>query len=140
MKIFLLKDVKGLGRRAEIKEVNDGYARNFLIPQKLACLPQDAATKEVIQEKIEHRLEEKKNQANLLDKAMSLDGKTFKIKAKADKHGKLYGSITPKEIAGIVGIDERLIEKHFKTIGEFPLEIVFSPEVKANITIVVTKE
>lgn len=139
MRVFLLKDIKKLGNRGDIKEVNDGYARNFLIPQKLACLPQDATSKEVVKEKIEHNLHEKKSKQELMEKVRELDGKIFEITAKADKNGKLYGSITPKEIAQITGLDEHLIKDHFKTIGEFPIDIAFSCDAKAKITIVVKK-
>lgn len=138
MRVFLLKDIKGLGNRGQIKEVNDGYARNFLLPQKLVVLPQDATTKEVVKEKTELAIEEKKQRELLAQKVAILDGKTFTIQAKADKNGKLYGSITPKEIAKLLDVKEGLIKDHFKSIGKYTITLVFSDENKVNVTIVVT--
>lgn len=140
MKVFLIKDVKKLGRRGEFKEVNDGYARNFLFPQKLAVLPDDMTIKEVNKEKVENALIHKMAKQESTKKAQELDGKIFEIRAKADKSGKLYGSITPKEIAQVIGVEDGLVKDHFKTLGEYPIELAFSGDNMAKVIIVVKNE
>lgn len=140
MKIFLTQDVPNLGQKGEIKEVSDGYARNFLLPQKMACLPNDPQSQEIIQEKILISEKEKAMREESKGKIATLDGQTFIFKVKADKKGNLYGSIGPKEIAAKIGVEENLIQEHFKTLGTFPLEIKISPTETIKIKVVIEKE
>lgn len=141
MQVILMKDVPGLGQAGQVKKVRPGFGRNFLIPQKLAVLPgnpeavQLAANKKG---KVLKGTEKEKTQALRL---ASIEGKKFIFKAKADAKGKLYGSIGPKEIAQKIGIDESLLlDKHFKKIGVFPLEIGSGKDLKAKVEIVIEKE
>jgi large subunit ribosomal protein L9 len=83
MKVFLVQDVKGLGRKGELKEVPDGYARNFLFMKKLAVIPSDAQTKKIIQEKKVHQQEVNKTKAEIEAKAKAMDGKKFVFVSKA---------------------------------------------------------
>jgi len=116
VKVILLQDVKGTGRKDQILEVSDGFARNYLLPRKLAR----EATAEALnaigkaKEAQQHREDVKKAEAE--QKARALKGKLVIVKAKAGEGGKLYGSITAAEIADAlkeqhgVDVDRRKIE------------------------------
>ncbi len=143
MKIILLKDVKGTGRRGEVKEVNDGHARNYLIPKGLAR----AATKSSLSEHKHHQASEKKRKAEELAEAQALaqkiEGIRLTMPSKAGEAGKLFGSITSKEIAeqveaqhGIV-IDKRKIqlEHGIKTLGLTELAVKIYPTVVATLKV-----
>ena len=140
MKIILIKDVPNLGKRGQIKEVADGFARNFLIPKNLAVLPNDPRAQVITQEKTTHQAKEKQKQQELNKVAARLDDKTFNFVVKADKKDHLYGSIGPKELSAKIGVDENLIHEHFKTLGTFPLEIKINPDKPTKIKIVIEKE
>ena len=125
MKVILQKDVKGTGKAGDIANVNDGYARNFLIPKGLA-LPADANS--INAAKIKkgaeaHRLEMQRKKARELAGEMS--GLTVKVKAKAGENGKLFGSIGGAEISAALkeqfdlDVDKKKIrlEEPIKTLG-----------------------
>jgi len=140
MKVFLTQDIKGLGKKGDTKEVNDGYAKNFLFPKKMAILPQDQLSKEITRDKISHREQENRQHAALIDRVRQLDGQEFVFTRKADNHGRLYGAIGPKEIAKELSIDEKMVKNHYKELGIFPLEINFGPDAIAHVQIVIKKE
>lgn len=99
MKLLLKQDVKGTGRQGDIVEVSDGYARNFLIPRKMA-VPADAGninSANIKKQAEKHRIEVQRKNAKEL--ASSMSKLTVKVYAKAGDNGKLFGSITVKEIA-----------------------------------------
>lgn len=139
MKIILIQDVPKLGKKGEIREVNPGFARNFLFPKDLAVLPDNTKAKEIAKEKMSRQIESKKEKTGLEAKVKDINGQTFIFQAKADKKGNLYGSIGPKELAAKIGIEENLIKEHFKEIGTYNLKIPFGQE-KIAINIVVEKE
>ncbi|MBX4216087.1 50S ribosomal protein L9 [Candidatus Parcubacteria bacterium] len=131
MRMILIKDVPGLGRRHEVKEVSPGYARNFLIPRKLAEMAAPASlaqlSKSVSMEAAQERV-----QKELLHKNIeSLAGKKLVAVEQANEEGHLYAGIHIKEIAGLikkehnVEIPERCIEleKPIKELGVFPLRV-----------------
>ncbi len=116
MKVILLADVQGTGKKNTIQNVSDGYARNMLFPKKLAVEATPAAVKEIERK---HALEEKLEQerrGEAMEKAAALRGKVIVLKAKGGETGRLYGSITSAEIADAlkeqhgVEIDKRKIE------------------------------
>ncbi len=139
MKVFLIKDVKKLGQKGEVKEVSEGYARNFLFPNQLAVLPVNDQIKTIVAERQLHQSEVKKQQMLLAQKAKDLDGQEFVFTVKADKDGHLYGSLGPKELAAKTGLEERMFHEHFKKTGVYNIEIKFDQNI-ANIKIVVEKE
>ncbi|MDD5604925.1 MAG: 50S ribosomal protein L9 [Dehalococcoidales bacterium] len=99
MKVIFLKDVPGSGSQGDIKEVADGYAINFLIPQNLVM---PATDQTLAQLKARKKAEEKKKaeiEADLANQSKALNGKTITLKAKVGTRGKLYGSITSNDIA-----------------------------------------
>ena len=94
MKVVLTQDVKNIGKKDEMHEVSDGYARNFLLPRKLAVVA-DAAAVNVVKTKaeaVEHRAAEELSQAQAL--AAKLNGRAVTLHAKAGNGGRLFGSVT----------------------------------------------
>lgn len=148
MKVILLKDVKNLGKSMDVKDVSDGYARNFLFPQKLAQI----ATPELIKKAEQQKLAAvKKAEENLLETeklVAALDGAIVKIKAKANEEGKLFGSVTGEMISNAL-IEEKFnlgksasvaINDPIKEIGEYKVTINFSHGLEAEVTVLVEKE
>lgn len=147
MKVYLLKDLPGKGVKGDIVSVSDGYANNFLIPKNFA----KAITKSILSEK-KTKDEAKtyhKEQEILKAKEIAafLDGKTVKIKAKAGKNGKLFGSVTSKEIANSiekqhnVKIDKRKIKAtEIKNFGQFLIEVKIATGVITNIKVFVEED
>ncbi len=146
MKVIILKDVKNVGKAGEIKEVSDGYARNCLIKQGLA---EEATAVKINSLNIKkgaqdyHRQEEIKA---LKLEASNLNGKTVKLALKCGENGKIFGSITSKEIADAVNelgfsVDKKkvLLKDAIKSLGSYAVEIKFLPDVVAKITVVVEK-
>ena len=99
MKVVLLQDVKSIGKKGELKEVSDGYARNFLLPRKLAKEANAQAMNELKNAEAakEYKIKTETDQAR--KNAEALNGKTVKIFAKAGQGGKLFGSVTARELA-----------------------------------------
>jgi large subunit ribosomal protein L9 len=139
MKVILLKDLPGVGYAGELKDVKDGFARNFLFPKKIAASPADLQAKEILAKKAaleKERLLAEKEQEKEIEK---LANKKFVFKKKVDPNNRLYGSVGPKEIAEKTGVEEKYIKTHFKEVGEFPLEIKIG-EKTVGILIKIEKE
>lgn len=142
MKIILLKDVKGTGKAGEVKEVSDGYARNCLIKKGLA---EEATAVKVnsLNNKKEaqdyHKQEEIKA---LKEEAKRLSGEKISVKIKCGENGKVFGSITAKEIAEVLAekgfnVDKKkiLLKDAIKNLGVFSVEVKFLPDAIAKITV-----
>ena len=146
MKVLLKEDVKGQGKKGEIINVSDGYARNFLFPRKLAVIADANAENEVRTKKEAelHKIEEEKQKAKDLGERLSRV--TLKIASTSTHDGKLYGSVTSANIAEElkkqenIDIDKRRInlDEHIKSFGTYIVEIKVYPEITANMTVVVT--
>ena len=142
MKVVLLQDVKDIGKKDQVVNVSDGYARNFLLPRKLAKEATAAAMSDVKAKesaRAHHKREEIKA-ANEL-KAM-LNGKEVTIKAKAGKEGKLFGAVTSKDVAAAIKaqhkieIDKKkIVMKVIKTFSRVDVEIKIYPKIQAKITV-----
>ena len=142
MKVVLLQDVKDIGKKDQVVNVSDGYARNFLLPRKLAKEATAAAMSDVKAKesaRAHHKREEIKA-ANEL-KAM-LNGKEVTIKAKAGKEGKLFGAVTSKDVAAAIKaqhkieIDKKkIVMKDIKTFSRVDVVIKIYPEIQAKITV-----
>ena len=146
MKVIFLKDVPRVGRRHEIKEVNDGYAANFLFPRKLAerATPQAMAELEKRKKEI---MVEREIQEELLEKSLeSLKGKVVTIKAKADEKGHLFSGIHKKEISLALATEHRaavdeefiILDKPIKEIGEFEIPVQIKNK-KSSFKVLVEK-
>lgn len=146
MKVVLLSDVKGQGKKGQVVNVSDGYARNFLFPKNLAT-PADNKIMNELKGKEEARLRqiELEKQA-ARDTAEKLKTVTVKIKAQAGADGRIYGSVTSKEIAEQlaaqhnVTIDKRKISltDPIKAFGTYQPEVKLYPEITGKITVVVS--
>ena len=146
MKVVLLADVKGQGKKGQVVNVSDGYARNFLFPKNLAT-PADNQIMNELKGKEEARLRqiELEKQA-ARDTAEKLKTVTVKIKAQAGADGRIYGSVTSKEIAEQLAaqhkitIDKRKINlaDPIKAFGTYLPEVKLYPEITGKITVVVS--
>lgn len=147
MKVILLKDVKNIGSKNEIKEVKNGYATNFLIPQGLARLATKGVEKEL--SKI-IKTEEKKKQAEQDQNkniAKKLDNLKIEMKVKADEKKTLFGSVGPKEIAKQLAergykVNEKYIklDEPIKQLGFYEVQIEFAPDLSAKLGITISRD
>ena len=145
MKVILLEDVKGTGKKGEIKEVKDGYARNCLIAKKLAveATPQNMNLLEGQKASAQHKIDVEI--ASAKEVAAKLEGKTVKIQQKGGTSGRLFGSITGKDIAAQlkkqfnVDVDKRklALDSEIKTFGAFGVEAKLYSGVSARFTVLV---
>jgi large subunit ribosomal protein L9 len=149
MQIILLEKVVNLGNLGDVVKVKNGYARNFLIPQKKAKRATDAALKEFEARRAELEKVQAEKLAAAQDVAGKLEGQSVSITQKAGVDGRLFGSVTNFDVAtalkaaGFASVEKgmvRLPNGPLKTIGEFPLEIGLHTDVVANITVVVIGE
>lgn len=146
MKVVLLADVKGHGKKGDLCNVSDGYARNFLLPKKLAVEADNTALNELKnrEQSQEHHKQEEIKAAN--ETKQKLDGKTVVIKAKAGSAGRLFGSVTSKEIAaeinntlGIQIDKKKMTVADIKNFGEYEAEIKLYPGISAKLNVKVTE-
>lgn len=148
MKVILKQDVKSLGKKDDIVEVKDGYARNFLIPGNLAV---EASSTNVNTVKLKKQAEENKKQKELENAkklAQKLNNITLEMKAKIGENGKLFGSITNKEIADRlkemhgIDIDKKMLamSENIKSIGIYDVEARLYPQVAAKFKVKVEQE
>ena len=147
MRVILLKDIENLGKKNEIKEVKDGYARNFLIPKDLAkiatkkAMEQLESQKELEAQKAEEELKE--TQA-LIE---TMEGMEFVINVKLGDEGQLFESITSQKIQETLkqsGFDVKKtqieLSQSIKELGEFSVKINFEHNLEAEITIIIEEE
>lgn len=146
MKVILCQDVKGQGKKGQLVNVSDGYARNFLFPKGLAIEANATAMNELKNRESseQHKLAEEKKAAEALKSA--IDGKTVTLHAKAGSAGKLFGAVTSKEVAEElkklykVELDKRKIAmSDLKTYGSVTAEVKIYPGITATITVHVTE-
>jgi large subunit ribosomal protein L9 len=145
MKVIFLQDVPNVAHAGQVKEVADGYARNYLIPRKLATLAQSQAVSQV---EIKAKKMEAHLTAELQEMAGQLEGKEVSLKAKAGAKEKLYGSITSADIAAglknVTGleIDKRKIElaEPIRQLGSYEVAIKLGKDIAPKIKVTVTEE
>lgn len=148
MKVVLLRDVPNLGRAGEVKEVADGYARNYLIPKGLAV----PATEGLIRHAAETRQAAEQRRVRQLtsarEMAARLEGAVVTVHARAGQGDRLYGSVTAQQIAEAitrqlgVEVDRRRIELEapIRTLGTHPVRVRLGPEITARVQVVVERE
>ena len=143
MKIILLQDVKGQGKKGEVIDVNEGYARNFLIKKGLAEVATASKLNDISQKKAAadfHKAEEVKATKAM---ASELKGKTFTVKIKAGQNGKVFGSVSSKEIAAAIKaqsdleIDKKKIQlsEPIRSFGVHEAGIKLHPQVTATLRV-----
>ncbi len=145
MKVVLLQDVKGQGKKDDLINVSDGYARNFLFPRKLA-VEADAAVLNDIKNKEaakQRKIELEKQAAR--ETAEKLGGILVKIKVKEGADGKMYGSVTTKDIAEAlkaqfgIEVDKRkiVLNENVKSFGNYTADVKLYPEIAGKLNILV---
>ncbi|MDD4358439.1 MAG: 50S ribosomal protein L9 [Candidatus Pacebacteria bacterium] len=147
MLVLLLQNVSKLGNKNEIKNVNDGYAKNFLFPKKLAIKATPELMKKAEIEKAVEEKAKKEKADNAIKLAKEIEGKRFIIKANAGEEGQLFESISAKKIAEKVvqnGFDisekQIIIKEPIKKLGDFKVNIKFDQGKEATINVVIDKE
>ena len=144
MKVILKQDVKGLGKKGQLVNTSDGYARNFLFPKGLAAEANAQAMSELKNKEDAERYRIKTETAAAKAAAERIEGKTIRISAKAGQNGKLFGSVTAKEIAETlkstfdVSVDKRKITvEEIKQYGTYEFEVKLYPGVSTQLYVLV---
>lgn len=144
MKVILLKDIKSVGKKGDVINAADGYARNFLFPRKLAEEATDS-NMHILNRKDENERKKKTSEIEQAQKlANSLKDKVIKMVMKAGENGKLFGAITTKDIAVALNeqcnldIDKKkIVTDTIKLLGTYDVEIKIYPEISTKIKVLV---
>jgi large subunit ribosomal protein L9 len=147
MEVILREDIEKLGSRGEIVKVAPGFARNFLLPKRLAVTATDANRKIVEQERQAHLRKEAKVKGEAEDLSKLLTGVSVTITQKAGEQDQLFGSVTAKDVADALAaknftIDRRKIQldEPIKQLGEYKVPVKLHKDVIAEVTVTVVKE
>lgn len=148
MIVILKKDIKGTGKAGDVIKVSPGYARNMLIPKGLAVEATDGNVKSLEKQKKLQAEKQAEEKANATQLAKELSEKNLEIKTKAGEGGRLFGSITNKDISEAmvkqfnIKIDKRkiILDSPIKTLGVANVEIKLYPEVVGKLSVQVTEE
>jgi large subunit ribosomal protein L9 len=147
MKVLLIKDVYKLGRAGDLKKVADGYGRNFLIPQGLAVLATPGAMKQIERIKSQAEIRRAAQNEELKGLAEQINGVTLTFAAKAGETGKLYGSITPQDVAAALQEQTRFEVKRqqidmqpIRELGEFTAHVRLTMDLVPEIKLIVHRE
>ena len=147
MKVILKEDVQNLGQQGDVVEVKSGYARNYLMPQKLAILFTKQQKKSIEEAQIveKRKLEREKDQLESVLK--QVEDLNLSLKMQSEEDDKLFGSVTKLDIVKLleengITIDKKYIDlsSPIKTLGEHKVNIVFTKEISASFTLAVEKE
>ncbi|MGM9668629.1 MAG: 50S ribosomal protein L9 [Faecousia sp.] len=143
MKVILLQDVKGKGKKGQMLEVSDGYARNFMLPRKLAieATPDAVNTMRMNDKALQER--QARERAEALETAKKLKEMTLTVFAKGGGAGRLFGSVTNQEIADAlqkqsgITLDKRkiLVDEPIKNVGTYTVRCKLGYEITANLTV-----
>jgi len=147
MKVILLEDVKSVGKKGEIVNASEGYAKNFLIPKKLGV---EATSTNMNDIKLKKQSEDKKKAEELAvakELKAQLEEKAVKIEVKTGDNGKLFGSVTNKEIAAAleaqvgIKIDKKkiVLDDQIKMVGEKTVVVKINPQVSAELKVAVVE-
>lgn len=147
MKVLLLTDVKGQGKKDQIVDVSDGYARNFLFPKKLAVAADAKVLSEAKSKEESKQFKLKEEKAAAKELADKLSKLTVKITASSGADGRLYGSVTTKDIADALNnqhkieIDKRKLSlaENIKSYGTYDVEVKVYPEISAKLKVTVSE-
>lgn len=147
MKVILLQDVKNMGKKGDVIEASDGYARNFLLPKKLAEQANNNNL-HVLNAKKENERKKKLAELEAAQKlASELKGKEIIIKAKVGDSGRLFGAITNKDVASLINTQFKLaIDKKkvvmdtIKVAGTYDIEIKLYPEVVTKMKVIIAAQ
>ncbi|MHC5059492.1 MAG: 50S ribosomal protein L9 [Planctomycetota bacterium] len=147
MKVLLCQDVENLGFLGDVVDVKDGYARNYLLPQQIAVAPSEANIKSLADAKAS-RAEERKLAREQLDcVAEAVEGAEAVLAARANESGHLFGSVTPRDIAGNLrdqgfGVADEMVQlsEHIKEVGTHEVTLKITPDLTAKISVIVVSQ
>lgn len=147
MKVILLQDVKGQGKKGQLIEASDGYARNFLLPRKLAVAATPEALNTMKQQEKARLAQEAAERAAAMELVEKLKGCMVKIPAKAGNGGRLFGSVTSKEVSDALktqfGFDiaktKIVMPDPIKSFGTYQLKCKLGYEISGTINVIVTE-
>ncbi|WP_372630918.1 50S ribosomal protein L9 [Cohnella sp.] len=147
MKVIFLQDVKGQGKKGEIKEVSEGYARNFLLPKGVVQIATEGAKKTLNQQAASAQKKKDNEKKDAQELAARLGEMTVVIQAKAGEGGRLFGAITSKQISEAleklnISIDKRKIELDdpIRVLGVTKVAVKLYPDVKGTLSVQVVEE
>ncbi|CAG7643261.1 50S ribosomal protein L9 [Paenibacillus solanacearum] len=147
MKVILLKDVKGQGKKGEVKEVSEGYANNFLLKQKLAVPASDGAMKTLDLQKKAEENKKAQEKANAQELGQKLGELTVQVKAKSGADGRLFGAVSNKQVGEALEklgtkLDKRkiIMDEPIRTLGVTEVAVKLHPEVTAKLKVQVVEE
>ncbi len=142
MKVILKADVKGSGKKGDIIEVSDGYARNFLLKKGLADIATASGINEISQRRTADAYHKAENEKAMRDMATQINGKEVTVSIRAGENGKVFGSVTTAQIAAALEelgceVDKKKIalKDAIKTLGAFEAEVRFMEGVTAKIIV-----
>ena len=148
MKVILQQDVRGQGKKGQMVEVSDGYARNFLLPRKLAVLATAENVNTMKQQEKARKAQEAAEKAEAEEVARKLEGLAVKVAARAGEGGRLFGAVTAKEISEALAEQHGLnvaktkivLEEPIKACGTYQLKCKLGYEVTGTVNVIVTEE
>jgi large subunit ribosomal protein L9 len=147
MKVILMTDVPALGRRGDTKEVASGYARNYLLPRKLAVPATPANVRNLESLQRQRAREEHRATEEARVHATRIEGLTLRVVARASEDGRLYGSVSAQDVVEFlereqVPVEKRrvLLEEPIKALGEYKVPVRLHADVTAQLTVSVTRE
>lgn len=147
MKVILLQDVRGKGKKGELIEAAEGYARNFLLPRKLAEIATPDAVNAMKLREASRRRQEAENRAAALAASDVLRGKTIRLAAKGGSGGRLFGAVTGKEIAeavaaqlGVALSKQQIATDPIKTFGIHEIRVKLGHEISADFSVEVVED
>ena len=148
MKVVLLQDVRSIGKKGDLKKVSDGYARNYLLPRKLAKEANAQAMNELKNAENAKAYKIRTETENAQKNADLLTGKTLKIYAKPGQGGKIFGSVTAKDLAEEIKkqfgleVDKRkiVLDSDIKAFGSFNFDVKFYSGIAATMTVAVCEK
>ena len=145
MRVILKAEVRGLGRTGEIKDVADGYARNYLLPKGLAIEATGGELKHLAQERQSEKTKKDRAHQDAEELAKRLGAVTLVFKLKAGEQGKTFGSVTAKEVAEALGKEARaeidkthiVLREPLRSLGVHTVEVRLLSDVRANVTVAI---
>jgi large subunit ribosomal protein L9 len=147
MEVILREDIEKLGNRGQVVKVAPGYARNFLLPKRLAVAATESNKKIVEQERQGHLRKEAKLHSEAQDLANLMTGVSVTIAQKAGENDQLFGSVTSKDVADALAVKGYTVDRRkvhlddpIKQLGEYKVPVKLHKDVTAEITVVVTRE
>jgi large subunit ribosomal protein L9 len=147
MKVLLCEDVEKLGWYGDVVEVSEGFARNYLLPQRIATIPTEQKIKAMAGERVQRTEQRKVDYERMQKAAETVNGAEAVIAAKANEQGHLFGSVTEKEIAenlrqqGYEVADKHVqLDEHIKEVGQHTAKIKFAADVTATVKVTIVPQ